>query len=1688
MYTDQVKSESPLGGRRAQGAMPHADADTAKPGLSGFLVLLTAFAASSCTSPAPIYLDVVGESVVGDIRPADRTALAEGIYENVEEIEFDICVPDCTGMKCGDDGCGGSCGECPGDQDACVGGQCVCQPSCEGKKCGDDGCGESCGACNDGNPCTDDVCDLQTWICTYPANDAACDDGNPCTDPDECSAGACVGALMSVEELTDLGMLDQCLCAADEDCEPLEDGDLCNGTLFCDDSLIPPVCMVDPDTVVEVGEGDCDDGVDCTEDSCEAENGCVHFAVDASCDDDNVCTVDVCEPLSGCVHEFVSGPCGEFAICAGGQCVCEFLDCGEVCCPAGNTCVEEACCQPECEDKECGADGCGGNCGQCGELKICDVDGLCACESLGCGEACCAVGQVCFDETCCQPDCADKECGDDGCGGSCGVCEGKQDFCEDGACVCQPACDGKECGPDGCGGDCGQCPDLPWIACLDTGLCGDICLKFCEGRECGQSPECGIVCGECPKGAACNKYGQCVGKAPGGCFFGECGPNGMGGGCGICDEGLWCTNGICTEAYICIPECAGKQCGPDGCGGSCGECPPGIACTGSALCGGPCAQCPAPAECFDIDFSDGTLTGWSELENAYVVSSYGASEPLSGGWMLKTGPDGQADFQYCTGPGQYILSIVWQAYWQGYSVSGNGRDVYVQLAFNDHEPNPWNAIFLASGKDLAPKVWCGLDSPKCEGFDSWWLCDEYYHCVTGIPEMEDETWPNCAASICNGWQTEFDGWCPSYYACDPWEGGAWGEDCQWCGEHYLGLEGKYSDEFGHHTPWTETLAQGTTEMPSRLTVTAFGEDTVVLIDSIRLIDPDEFCSDRECGGQAVGLDCGTCPAGEECGLYGKCQPECQPECEGKECGWDGCGWWCGSCEGNDKCLDNWQCGICEPDCNGKECGSDGCKIPGSNKYGTCGKCEDCGEYCSEDGQCIADPCGEMECGESCGKDCGQCPDDEVCLLGFCCKPDCEGKPCGPDGCGGWCGFCPPGGACVAGECIPLSCGEKECGDNGYGASCGECEEKEECYVTICKKYEQECLSGYCIYYSGPSTPSCGGEKCNAGEICFDEQCCLPECAGKECGENGCGNLCGLCGCGRTCNDDGQCVFTACDGKECGNDLCGGLCGQCPEGQACHDGTCCTPECAGKECGSDGCGGDCGTCNDEDPTTFDICQQYTCAHPSVYCDEEAQCTDADDECTDDSCGEGLCVHSSQDKPGCCKEEMVLWDFEDGLPDYLEIENSEPEVGWRLGSESITETTHCLIYGAKVPGNHEGNTSGEILFPTITIRAESKAPRLEYEFKYKLDASDAHVFVVTDEVEDQLPGYLYNDGPQGKWGIRKFDLSSYKGQSIRIKFKVSTYSLHSSKRLYIDNIRIVQQCCDEDGECNDDNACTSDVCSGPSGFCHNDEIEGCCLDDAGCDDGDACTWDLCTLDHTCKYLPVCCAIDEQCTDNDGICTDDLCIEGQCEYIPTWAEGCCIKPVFYDDFSTDKGWEYGEFWERGEAMESDCADSYPDPALDYSNTSDNFVAGVQIGGCIEGMELPFSYLTSPVIPVGVQDSLFLTYAMWLNHKTNNVSLCTVEVFDGASWVNIWVGDDTDMTSMTQWQVALHDISPYANELMRVRFGFNLMYWMPVEISSWNLDDVRVLSSLSPGSNCCTWNGECGVFDQECVLGKCQ
>ncbi len=835
------------------------------------------------------------------------------------------------------------------------------------------------------------------------------------------------------------------------------------------------------------------------------------ISCDPACKEGEWCDAGTCKKCScdgkqcgtdGCGNS--CGDCGENAKCEKGQCV--------------------AC---SCNGKECGADNCGKPCGTCKDGKGCDATGKCVTAPVHCvpkAEAgcpgCACEKCVCdLDSFCCST------AWDSLCVGEC-VNDCKGDACPEG--LCFPMCDGAVCGSDGCGGTCGTCTD-PKAVCV----AGECCVPSCTGKVCGDDG-CGGTCGQCGEGTFCDPTGQCKACS---CTGKECGADECGKPCGTCKDGKGCdATGKCVTAEphcvtknvpgcpgcaceacvceldsfccdtawdgLCVGECV-NDCGGPACPeGLCFPMCEGFVC-GSDGCGGTCGTCKDPAVCFEGNCCTPSCAG------------------------KECGDDG------CGGECAKCAA-------------GNYCDNFKCVACS------------CEGKECGDDG-CGNSCGDCgEGACVDGKCNNMPGCVTlGTP--------TCGGCPCEACVCELDPYC-----CETaWDGICVGEcinDCGGCPELKNCGDGKCQTE--------------------------------------------EFENCSTCAG-----DC-ACADGESC-FKGAC---CTPSCEGKECGDDGCGGSCGTCEAGFGCKE----GTCVESTGPAEClgpnepSSDDCM--GLTYEGCCDDlgrvmwcdgdklfCIDCatvnpqcgwqGEFydCGTDGS--ADPSGASpkECAGGCNPPCGK---GQKCVGGECvaCEPSCDGKSCGDDGCGGSCGSCPADAQCIAGAChggpgCVATPGTTGCG----GCGCEECVCAADAYC--CDTEWDDVCVGECINDCGgcpvESVPNCGNGACDAGEdcgncaddcgckdgeVCNAGACCAPACDGLECGDDGCGGSCGTCETGECV--EGKCACTpACDGKECGDDGCGGSCGTCEAGE-CVEGKCaCTPKCDGLECGDDGCGGTCGTCDE-----------------------------------------------------------------------------------------------------------------------------------------------------------------------------------------------------------------------------------------------------------------------------------------------------------------------------------------------------------------------------------------------------------------------------------------------------------------------------------------------------------------------------
>ncbi len=259
-----------------------------------------------------------------------------------------------------------------------------------------------------------------------------------------------------------------------------------------------------------------------------------------------------------------------------------------------------------------------------------------------------------------------------------------------------------------------------------------------------------------------------------------------------------------------------------------------------------------------------------------------------------------------------------------------------------------------------------------------------------------------------------------------------------------------------------------------------------------------------------------------------------------------------------------------------------------------------------------------------------------------CVAACTDRECGDDGCGGTCGACSDGKVCQAGACV--------CAAEDHKACCG----MAVCWFDSCGAQGDQTAA--CLY-------GCLNGKC---------QSCAPQCAGKVCGDDGCGGDCGTCPAGKcealTWTPGQACVSGACvgnltakscdDGKDCTTDFCdptAGCSSTLQSGQCLIDGTCHADGDASGRCLQ------CVTaksttawtyvagrpCNDGNPCTKgDACQaggtgDAGCAGTPYTCDDGLACT------TDTCDGQGGCTNTLL--PGYCDIQGTCWGDTQPNPD-------------------------------------------------------------------------------------------------------------------------------------------------------------------------------------------------------------------------------------------------------------------------------------------------------------------------------------------------------------------------------------------------------------------------------------------------------
>jgi hypothetical protein len=363
-------------------------------------------------------------------------------------------------------------------------------------------------------------------------------------------------------------------CGGPEDCNDNDacTTDRCNADGICDAS---PMCLgtekcCDGDCAQCCKDSDCDDGVDCTNNTCFAGQ-CMYIPDDSQCEPTQYCSTQggcrakqVCGLMDG---EDIAAVCDDASACTNDSCVgnfCQHDFCasgseqGGLCCP-DEGCVKECCADSQCakDDDPCTVGSCSAD-GSCSEVALCPGGQQCCRsadnETATCGSCCSA--EDCDDDVACTEDkCAGGQCSNTplrelcpdgyycdpdpgkGCQKS-PTCKEAADCTPPSPCQSNPSCQGGQCAFDSCRDGTKCCQDGCGICC-DASECDDgvACTKdTCGSRGCSHEPDDSL----CP-GQFCDAKLGCIG----------CRSD------ADCNDNSACTTDLCkTDTNTCLHESA----------------------------------------------------------------------------------------------------------------------------------------------------------------------------------------------------------------------------------------------------------------------------------------------------------------------------------------------------------------------------------------------------------------------------------------------------------------------------------------------------------------------------------------------------------------------------------------------------------------------------------------------------------------------------------------------------------------------------------------------------------------------------------------------------------------------------------------------------------------------------------------------------------------------------------------------------------------------------------------------------------------------------------------------------------------------------------------------------------------------------------------------------------------------------
>lgn len=617
--------------------------------------------------------------------------------------------------------------------------------------------------------------------------------------------------------------------------------------------------------------------------------------------------------------------------------------------------------------------------------------------------------------------------------------------------------------------------------------------------------------------------------------------------------------------------------------------------------------------------------------------------------------------------------------------------------------------------------------------------------------------------------------------------------------------------------------------------------------------------------------------------------------------------------------------------NGKPCSdADPCT---TNDLCSAGICAGKKLVCNDGNSCTADACDKKtgSCVAPAQKDGLKCDDGSKCTTkDACIKGTCTGEghtitglcddksPCTNDGCSPQSGcfhvpkngvFCDDGNKCTeldkctAGKCVGVkaacddnkpctndTCDQKtgKCVHTSFVGPCDDgnkCTMKDLCTDGKCGGLKvtcddnNSCTNDVCDTLTGCKyVPLKGGTQCDDGVSCtLNDQCDLGKCTGTntcvlcesdlKCAQYDDGNPCnGVSRCsqsklGKVCQIDPKSIVTCqpADDPACGTNQCNPQSGkcelqkkqagvQCISNDKCLSSTLCSA--AGK------CEGSKKDCNDNEPCTDDSCDpkvgcKNTAKKDGTTCDDGSVCT------AGEACKSGTCFSEPSQNKCACSKDSECTKFDDGdlcngifqcIGKFCIVGPTTPVV-CDPSKETCAENLCNKKSGkCEIVPKKDGLVCDD--GSKCTIQDACKGGKCATAVKLDCDDKNPCTVDACGPLAGCVHGSIGEGGPCSD------------GNPCTDTDKCKSGKCAGAKK-----------------DCNDDNACTIDLCDLKSGKCN------AVLDNKlKCSDGDPCTTGDKCLDGVCKASALTCDDNNPCTvdgcDGKGGCLNKLELNKDCD----------------------------------------------------------------------------------------------------------------------------------------------------------------------------------------------------------------